>query len=387
MFKKIILISFLMMIISTTVFATTIEEKTLNSLGHQNIIIDQNEDVCYKIDVPQLKNLPNSTFVFVIDIENHIPITAGVTFDIYLNDYLEKTITAENIKKKNIIEMYNYQQNKNEIKLCVKNDFLPRIIISNQSKIGNYLLAKITKEDIYQIAPNSIKTETLIPIDIVFKNQGANAVQVKVENSLDRYLINNYLSHISGEYEYEGILEAGEEKSIRYFIKAKDDLLYLSPRAKLTYTNEFGEKIEILSDPLLITAEKKKDLLDIFIDISTTINNKTTTQGILILRNNSNKEITDLFISKTSIEAVEIKDKTKRKINANEVIEIPFEVKAYNNKDFAVTFNIGYFSENIEYKQSEKINFNIKQKQEHIFEVIGIFVLIFIIVYVWFLKN
>lgn len=385
-YKKLFLIIIGLIIISNFGFSHIIEERTFSDIGYQNLIIEKNQEKCYEINVPPLKDQPNSEYVLVLDIENYIPVNSGVEIKVYLNEHLEKTIDAKNIKKRNVIKMYNYQTN-NIVKICINNNFLPRIIISKESKIGNYLLAKITKEDLYQITPLTITTDSLTPIEIVFKNSGYNAVQVKVENTTDKYLINNLLSHISGEYEYEGILEAKEEKSIKYFIKTKEDLLYLSPRAKLTYTNEFGETIEILSEPALISAEEKKDLLDIFIDVQKEIINKEKYNGTIIIRNNSNKNISNIFINKSSIEQVEILNKSISNLRGKEIIEIPFTIKAFNNKDFNIVFNIEYFTEDIEYKQSEKIELIIKQKTEQVFEIVGIFVFIFIIVYIWFLKN
>jgi hypothetical protein len=337
--------------------------------------------------VPTLKNEINSNFVLVLEIENYIPVTKNVEIKVFLNDQLEKIINAKDIKKKNIVKMNNYNDHDNNISICINNEFLPRIIISKNSVVGNYLLAEITKDDIYQIVPSNITTETLIPIEIVFRNRGYNDIQVKVENATDEYIINNLLAHISGEYQYEGILEAGEEKHIKYFIKTKDDFLYLSPRAKITYTNEFGETIKIISEPALINAEKKEGLLDIFIDVPKEIVIQEKTPGIIILRNKTNETISNIFINKTSTESIEILNKSVNELKPNEIVEIPFNIKAFNKKDFKITFNTNYFSKNVEYNQSKTIDVTIKQKIEKIFEVVGAFVLIFIIIYIWFLKT
>jgi hypothetical protein len=385
--QKILLIGCIITILSTSVFATTIEEKTFVDLGYQNETIEKDQNVCFEIFVPTLKNEINSNFVLVLEIENYIPVTKNVEIKVFLNDQLEKIINAKDIKKKNIVKMNNYNDHDNNISICINNEFLPRIIISKNSVVGNYLLAEITKDDIYQIVPSNITTETLIPIEIVFRNRGYNDIQVKVENATDEYIINNLLAHISGEYQYEGILEAGEEKHIKYFIKTKDDFLYLSPRAKITYTNEFGETIKIISEPALINAEKKEGLLDIFIDVPKEIVIQEKTPGIIILRNKTNETISNIFINKTSTESIEILNKSVNELKPNEIVEIPFNIKAFNKKDFKITFNTNYFSKNVEYNQSKTIDVTIKQKIEKIFEVVGAFVLIFIIIYIWFLKT
>lgn len=378
---------FLIMLMISVIHATPIEEKTLSEMGYQNLTVERHEEKCFDINIPELESTNDSTFVFVLKIENYIPVNKDVIFKIYLNEKLEKTIDSKDIKQKNIIKLDHYIQKENKLKLCIENHFIPRIIISKESKIGNYLLAKIEDSDLYQIVPSKIKTNTMTPIEIVFRNRGANDAYVNVENATDRYLINNLLNHISGEYKYEGWLLAGEEKRIKYFIKTKEDLLYISPRAKLTYTNEFGEEIKIITEPLVIKAEKEKALLDIFIDLPKNITNRENTNGTIILRNNSNNDISDLYVGINSTEATEILDQYKTTIRRKEVIQIPIQIKTYDNKDFKIEYYFEYTTLDDEYKQSKITEHNIKQKQEQIFEIIGIFIILFIIIYVWFLKS
>ncbi len=386
MCKKTLMIIIGFVILLNVVYSTTIDEKNLHEMSYQNIVVEKNEDVCFKIDVPSLQSSFDSTFVFVIDIENYIPVTSDVKIDVYLNEYLEKSIEGKDIKKRNVVKMYNHNQD-NKLKLCVKNDFLPRLIISKESKVGFYLLAEIVKDNFYVIAPHSIKTNTLVPIEVVFRNTGSNDAFVKVENAMDKYMVNNLLNHISGEYEYEGVLRAGEEKKIKYFIKTKEDLLYVTPRAKLTYVDEFGETKEILTDPVIVNAEEKEYLLDVFvIDVPNEVVPKTTYTGKIILRNNSDFDVSNLFVDVLSNESVEMLDKIKTSIKKKEVVEIPFRLKVYNNKDVEVLFNVSYNSEDIDYLQSEKTTFDIKDQKNSLYELIGVFVLVFVVIYIWFLK-
>jgi hypothetical protein len=383
MFKKILVLILICFFVSSG-YSQVVEEKTLGDLGYKNIVIENDSNVCYDITVPKMNGTSNSDFVFVIDIENYIPVNNHVKFSVFLNEYLEKTIEAKDIKKRNVVYLKNYDNNTNNLKLCVENNFLPRIIISKTSKIGYYLLAKIEQKDLYQIIPHTIKTNELTPIEIVFRNMGEDDVYVNVENTTDKYLINNLLNHVSGTHTYNGILRAKEQKSIKYFIKTKEDLLYISPRAKLTYVNEFGENIEITTEPVVINAEQQKENIDVFIDIKDEIYLKKETTGTIILRNKSTENIDDLYLTAISDELVTIKDVVNN-LKVNEVVEIPFTIKPYNTKEVDVIFSITYNINEINFQQEASKTINVSAESS-LYEFVGIFILLFIIIYVWFLK-
>jgi hypothetical protein len=370
--------------------AEVIDEKTFYDLGYDNFTILKDQNVCKEIIIKNLDSSLNSKTVLQLEIENYIFASNGLQIDIYLNSLKEKELKNTEIIKKNIIKLHNFKKNQdNNLTICINNSFLPKIVFSKQSVIGNYLLAEILESNFKQIIPPVVESNSLVPIELVVENTGYAPIYIELSNANDKYLNNIELENVSGQTEYKGIINSKDFVNIKYFIKTNKNTKFISPKATLKYTDEFGTNYEINSKLEVIETIDKLSKLEAYINIPRNIINKEEVSGKIILKNNSEEYITEIFIEPNTNLFFELNINKLIKLNPKDIIEVPFTIKSYNIGNYKMNFNITYEVANNSEKYkltTDVINIESETKKDFLSEIIGSLILIFIIIYIWAFK-
>lgn len=388
-FKKYFLIVFALILLLTPILhASVISEKTFGDFGYGNFIITKNNSDCKTYKIPPLETNRNATMVLQLKIDNYIPINKGVKITTYLNSNLESIINDKDIKQNNIIYFKNTKKDDQNLEICVDNNFIPKLIISYKSVIGNYLLPVITKDNfIQQIPTTELYKNTIIPINIIVKNTGYDSQHIKVIDASSLFVKNSELDSSSGDISFDGVLSAGETKKITYYIKTNDETKQITPRAILEYTNNFNIPIKIYTDPQVIDIKDNPTKLNAYVDVTRDVINKQTNHGKLILRNVSEDEISNIYITPNFDTEINLDNYSINKINSYDTIEIPFTFKTYNIGTHKLNFKITYDINNQEEAQSTQI-INIKtQKPDNDYNtLVAILIVISIILLIWAIK-
>ena len=384
--KKIILLILTMVLITTQIFGQTISEKSFFELGESDWIIQKDQNSCKDYYFDKLIENKDATFVLNLKLENYIVPRTDVVIDVYLNDLKEQSIKNENIKEINIFKLYNLTQ-KNKLTVCVTNNFLPRIIISKKSTIGNYLLSEFKEENFYQIIGEYEFSQTMIPVEVYIKNTGAREINIELFNATEKFMKNSILETVSGSATYSGPILPNEEKIIKYYIKTVENTDYVTPRAVVRYTDEFGVKRELFTDAKVITILKNDQKLDALIDIDNAVALNQDTFGKLVLRNISETDLKNIIIEPEFSEDIIISQKNIVLLNKFDVIEIPFTIKKQDHTKTKLSFLIKYdsYDQTLETKTKDVILSPIT-KTNYTNEIIGILLLFCILIYIWIVK-
>jgi hypothetical protein len=372
-------------LLSNLFYATIIDEKTLNSIEKGDIIVDKGEDFCkdytFSLNTDQF-----SENYLQLMLKNYIPVNQGVSITIKLNDQNITTIENKDIKEKNIV--YLGQSNVNDnLEICVTNKFLPRLIIDEQSLIGSYYTSKINEDDFYQEAPAKSYVDTLIPITVIVKNSGYDDTFIELYNASNLFIYNSNLENVSGETSYEGLLKAQDEIRINYFIKTDSNNTFATPIANLKYNDIFGQEIIKTITPQIINIYNKENVLENHIDIQKIVHPAEENTGHLIIRNNSETEIKDVYIKPYFNGDIIISKEKINIINPKDVIEIPFKIKTYKEGEYNLSFTLDYL-ENLEPKNVSTQIVKIDSENEVSSEntAITILLIITIFLFIWIVK-
>ncbi len=380
---------FMLIIAIPLVGAEKLSEKSFIELGYGDYTIDKGNNSCENYTITEIEMHVDATYVLKLEIANYIQLNKNdeITIKTYLNNKLVSEIKNESIKEKNIIELNDFS-NRNELSVCVENKFLPRMVISKYSTVGSYFLPIIKTTDFYQTVPDKVYKNELVPIIVNVKNSGIRDVQINITNASKEYLKNSSLENVSGETAYEGVLKAGETKSIKYFIKTSNDTNYVTPRAILTYTNEFGEKITLYTKQVGLSITDIKTKLDAEIEITRNIITNQEVYGKIVLRNISEDEIKNITIIPKFDGTIEMYNSEINVLNKKDVIEIPFKINTVISKEYSLSFNLYYNTLQEENKSvgTQKITITSLPEDNINKQIIAVLVAITVILFIWVVK-
>jgi hypothetical protein len=387
MYKRILLI---LMVILTASFvsAETIAESTFENLGYSNFSVLEGTESCKVLDFGYLEQTADSRTYLNLIIENFIPIKENVTINVFLNDKLNNNIYGADIKKENRIELSGVLKEKNQLKVCINNKNLPNIIVSNASTIGSYLLGEIRPEDFYiRVLTENTYSNTLLPIDIYAENNSPKAVNVSINYANETFLKISNLETVSGETSYTGVIEPGEIKILKYYLKTNKNISFGSPLATLTYVTNFGETKTLTSAQQVINMKENLEKLEVYVDIERNVNVDEQQEGKIIIRNVSEDDLKNLTIETSFDNKVVLSNRQINTLKKYEVLEIPFQTTidsigahVFNAK---VYYNIGGIENGV---SAESTTITANLKTDHVKEIIGVFLFITIIVYIWIVR-
>jgi len=369
--------------------AEKISEKTFLDLGYADFSIDKMNSDCKSYTLTGIELNVDATYVLQLKIANYIPLNEqdSVSIKVYLNNALITEIKNQEIKERNLIELDGYKD-KSLLSVCVDNNFIPRMVISKYTVVGSYLLPIIKKEDFYQIVPEKVYKNTLTPVEIFVKNSGVRDVTVTIFNASKEFSKNSTLDNVSGDTTYEGVIKAGETKNLKYFIKTSDQTNYVTPRATLKYTSEFGDEVTMYTEQEQIKIDDLQTKLDISVEINREITTKIDAFGKIILRNVSEDDLQNIYIVPKFDGTIEVYNPQIARLNKKEVIEIQFKVNTVVSKDHDLSFNIYYDTptENNKSVGSQKITVTSVPEDNTNTQIIAVLIAITIVLFIWIFK-
>lgn len=386
MIKKIFSV-FLLVLLSTTLFGLTLEEKSLFDIEKNNFIIDKEEVVCETFLFSLNKMDEKSKQILQINIENFVPVKEGLEINVYNQDELIAILKNTDIKKNNVVEISNAGKS-NEMKICVKNNFLPKVIINtSKSKIGSYYLGEIKEQDFYQEAPSKGYVNVPIPINVFVKNSGFDKLHINVISASDLFLFNSNLEIVSGQTEYNGEINPGETIVLNYFVKTDKPINFSTPIAKINYTDDFGVEHNLALKEKFITVNEMENKISVEVDFFEKIQPLKKYYGNLIIINNSEDVLKNILITPVFNGDIILNKSLISEIRAKDVIEIGFEIKMYSEKTEPLSFKITYFdNEHEKISNSEVLNILAKEKHNIDNTAIIILIIITIMLFFWIVK-
>ena len=210
------------------------------SLNYDNFSVPRDKELCNTYYFDKLKQTNDSDLYLNLIIENYIPVKEKLSISVYLNDVFETKIENSHILKENRIKFKGRMKEKNNVKVCLSNNVLPVVIISNNSILGSYIVGEITPEDFYiKVLSTQTYSNTLLPIEIYAENNSPKEVAVSINYASKEFLRLSNLETVSGETSYTGVIYPGETKILKYYLKTNKNISFGTPQANLTYTNDF----------------------------------------------------------------------------------------------------------------------------------------------------
>jgi hypothetical protein len=373
-------------LVSNLLFATTIDETTLNILNKGDIVVEKGNSFCKDYSFNLKTDEFTETYLQLM-LKNYIPISKGVAINIKVNDKNITEIIDKDIKEKNIVYLGKLESINNKLEICVENNFLPRLIIDSDSLIGTYYNSKITGDDFYQDAPSIAYVNTLIPITIHVRNSGYADTYIELENASNLFIYNSNLENVSGETSFQGILKAQSEIKIDYFVKTDSNNTFATPIANLKYKDVFDQEITKKIKQKIINISEKENALENHIDIQKIITPKEEQTGHLIIINNSEKEVTDLYIKPYFNGEIILSQEKINLIKAKDVVEIPFIIKTYKEGEHTLNFNLNYLeNEVVKNIGTQTIIVNSKNPDTSENTAITILLIITVFLFIWIVK-
>lgn len=389
MFKKIMILGILMTaIVAGVVRADTLEEMSFASLNYDNFSVPRDKELCNTYYFNKLKQTNDSVLYLNLIIENYIPVKEKLSVSVYLNDVFETKIENSHILKENRIKFKGRMKEKNNVKVCLSNNVLPVVIISNNSTLGSYIVGEITPEDFYiKVLSTQTYSNTLLPIEIYAENNSPKEVAVSINYASKEFLRLSNLETVSGETSYTGVIYPGETKILKYYLKTNKNISFGTPQANLTYTNDFGETKTIYAKQKVIQMRERLDKIEVYVDLARNVNVNEEQNGKIIIRNVSEDELKNLTIETSFDNKVILSERQISVLKKYEVKEIPFKttIDLVGNHVFNVTvyYNIGDVENGI---SAETTNITAGVKTDNLKEIIGVFLFITIIVYIWIVR-
>jgi hypothetical protein len=335
-----------------------------------------------------MEQTENSDLYLNLIIENYIPVKENISISVYFNGTFENKIENAKILKENRIKLAGKIQEKNSLKICITNNGLPIVIVSGNSTVGSYIIGEIKPEEFYiKVLASQTHSNTLLPIEIYAENNSPKGVEVTINYADENFLRISNLETVSGETSYSGIIYPGETKILKYYLKTNRNISFGTPQATLTYTNDFGEEKTILADQKVIQMTEKLDKIEVYVDIARNVNVNEEQDGKIIIRNVSEDELKNLTIETSFDNKVILSERQISALKKYEVKEIPFKttIDSTGKHVFNATvyYNIGDVENGI---SAEKTNITASVKTDNIKEIIGVFLFITIIVYIWIVR-
>lgn len=389
MLKKMWMLIILMMVVTTGFLrADTLDERTFDNLNYENFSVSRDQELCNAYNFEKMEQTEDSSLYLNLIIENYIPVKENLSISVYLNGMYETKIENSQILKENRIELAGKSKENNSLKVCVTNNELPVVILSNNSTIGSYIVGEIRPEDFYlNVLSPQTYSNTLIPIEIYAENHSPKEVSVNINYADETFLRISNLETVSGETSYSGIIYPGETKILKYYLKTNKNISFGTPQATLTYTTDFGEKKELIAAQKVIQMTEKLEKIEVYVDIARNINVNEQQEGKIIIRNVSEDELKNLTIETSFDNKVVLAERQISVLKKYEVKEIPFQttIDTAGKHVFNATvyYNVGAVENGI---SAETIDIVSSVKTDNTKEIIGVFLFITIIVYIWIVR-
>jgi len=354
--KKIIFVLFLVLI--SFVNAETIKEETFASIGYgDELEIDgANEKQCKEIIFYDEFNKEEFTIIsihysFMPKIKGNAKITVS------LNNELLSEIESGPKEFKRIILKKEQLKEKNTLEICgFASDAIPNIKVLNDSIIGNYKTAYFPQGSLTKtVVSKELMIGKEIEIKTTLKNYGNEKTSVEIiDGDADR----EDIELIKGKSSFKGEIQPGQEISLEYTYKLKEERTRLLPSAKAYYLNEFGEKQEIESDYPEIFPSNYEKALEPIIMLKKQINLTGEKSEIeIVVINNSLTTIynAELILGSSSELMFDDKKIVFETIQPQEIVYFKTKVKSDQEGEFPINCEMNFENQKTQCKETSII--------------------------------
>lgn len=339
---KVMFTSFLMILLINSVSAVEDLQECSNFMF--SIPPETDFDYSGSIGVLELKlEVMNDDWFASVILNNHV-----------IGQFFERDFVCNNeicVKHFYISDFQEFLEENNKIEICNYDN----VLIHNESNFGFYETAYLPKE---KFRKDVEKTELMLGdelnITITLENSGSKDAEIQIKHI--RPIVEEQIGVISfnvlkGESDWEGVLAAGESITLEYTIKPTIAAHFTLPPAVVNFENEFGGKVEILSNYPEITVKSTENPINAYIFKESAIKKVGDFAKIrAIIKNSGSETISDVkLILELPSELGLIGEKTTEigVLRPNEVVYFDYQVFSDVSGNFVlgcrIESNIGAF--------------------------------------------
>ena len=253
---KVMFTAFLMILVINSVFGLQPLPECSNFMF--SVPEDTDFEDSEKIGVLELKvEAMNEEWFTPVTLNNHI-----------IGKFFTRDFVCDNgicVKHFYVSDFQEFLEENNKIEICNYNN----VLIHNESNFGFYETAYLPKDKFIKAVE---KTELMLGeelnITITLENSGSKDAEIQIKHVrpvVEEQIGVNSFNVLKGESDWEGILAAGESITLEYTIKPTIVAHFTLPPAVVNFDNEFGGKVEILSNYPEITVKSPETPINAYI--------------------------------------------------------------------------------------------------------------------------
>ena len=367
-------------------YAETIKEETFASMGYEKelFINEANKKECQTITFFDEFNAEEYTIISV-----HFAFTPNIKGDanitVKLNNELVSEISSEKREFERIIIKKEKLKEKNLLELCGHtSDSITQLKVLNDSLIGNYKTAFFPEGSFTKkVLSKELVVGKEITIKTTLKNYGNETALVEI---IDGDKERNDIELIKGKSAFTGEIKAGEEISLEFTYKLKDEKTGLLPNATAVYLNEFEEKQTIKSNYPEIKPLDFEKKLEPIIMLKKQLNKVNSESEIeIVIINNSLETVHNSTITVFGAEELKLGETEKQfeSINSGEIVFFKTNVKSVQSGEFELDCEIEFEGQKISCEKTTIIFEKEEIKQELIIGIILVIIGIIIYLYLY----
>lgn len=261
--------------ISQSAFASI--EKVFSDSGYSDFIVEgKNQQQCFAYSFLN-ENNPELYPILSLNADFFPVLNGTVQIDLYLNEIKKASLNASDFKCSGqcISRIWvnpNDLLEKTDINICIStSNSITKAVILSSSILGFYETPLFSKEAfVKSVETKAVNLGETLKVSLKLKNLGSKKAYVDV-NYMRNLVESEPKSYdIIGDSYFNGVIDAGEEKTFEYLIKPlKVGTITIIP-SSVEFTNIFSEKQVLLSNVVEIVVKEltEKVISEIILDKS-----------------------------------------------------------------------------------------------------------------------
>ncbi|MFH1240154.1 MAG: hypothetical protein V1672_02960 [Candidatus Diapherotrites archaeon] len=185
-----------------------------------------------------------------------------------IGQFYERDFVCDNgicVKHLYISDFQEFLEENNKLEICNYGN----VLIHNESNFGFYETAYLPKEKfIKEVEKTELMLGEELNITITAENSGSKDAEIQIKHIrpvVEEQIGVTSFNVLKGESDWEGVLAAGESITLEYTIKPTIAAHFTLPSAVVHFENEFGGRVEILSNYPEITVKSSENPIDAYI--------------------------------------------------------------------------------------------------------------------------
>lgn len=342
MLRKAILAAAIFFVLISAGYAKVLFERSLESFGYDGFEAStESAEQCRDFAV-FLEDL--NGYAFVTLVASFLPSNKGsATIECFFNGVPLEKAYAENFEcNAGLCTAYvpianSLLKKESMLRICLRpSKSIAKINLSNKSKIGLYAMGIFEKDEFKKCVVagkdcvenyNAVLGEDL-RVKIIAKNSGNEDANVLIY-AIRPIVPEDETKKELGNIAFTETIGAGESKEIYYIVRVKQLTLFNLPPSALYYTDAFGRRIHIFSNPVTIVPKEKPDVNAII--FPKTESDSEATVGVTIT-NNSGVELAGVEVMLTGDNIMALPEKQIFSIAPRDLKTAEFSVKKTSKK-------------------------------------------------------